>query len=182
VNIQHSSRSDSWRTPRDIITRCKLVLEGIDLDPASDAEANRTVLASAYYTEADDALSLEWRQDCSVFLNPPGGKIGNKSKVALFWQKLMDYRDSGSLKHAIFLAFSIEALQHTQDKGCKPIAEFPFCVPAKRIAFVSADGSDKNAPSHSNMIVYVPGTVDATEEFRQTFQDLGCVLNTRRHP
>lgn len=182
MNIQHSSRSDSWRTPPNVIQLVRDTLGRIDLDPASDLEANKYVGARMFLSEQDNGLTTPWPSDCMVFLNPPGGKIGNKSKTALFWEKLMQYRDAGHLKHAVFLAFSIEALQSTQNKSCKPIAEFPFCVPSKRIAFVAADGSDKNAPSHSNMIVYVPGCIDRTDHFYDTFKSLGNVLNTKRHP
>lgn len=182
MNVQHSSRSDSWRTPKYIVDMCRSVLQTIDLDPASDPHANKIVGASCYYTEYDDALSLCWGSlevPLSVFLNPPGGKIGNQSKVALFWNKLMECRDAGNLTHAIFLAFSIEALQTTQNKGRRPIAEFPLCVPSRRISFVPSDGKIKNQPSHSNMIVYVPGFVDRTPQFRDVFKNLGCVLNAK---
>lgn len=179
MNVQHSSRSDDWYTPQRILELVKQVLGAIDLDPASSCEANLSVEASTYYNEAQDGLTCTWQPGSSVFLNPPGGKVGNKSKAGLFWKKLMEYREAGSLKDAVFLAFSVEALQSTQRKGCPPIAAFPFCVPAKRIAFVPADGSKKTAPSHSNMIVYVPGTVDRTELFARVFSELGEVINVK---
>jgi hypothetical protein len=184
VSVQHSSRSDSWQTPPKILYLAREVLGHIQLDPASSVEANCAVGATRIFTEASDGLTSPWpTHPNTVFLNPPGGKIGNRSKAALFWKRLMDYREAGHLTHAIFLAFSVDALQTTQGKGCKPIAEFPFCVPAKRIAFVhSDDGAVKEAPSHSNMIVYVPGSVDRTEEFSRIFSSLGAVLNTQRHP
>lgn len=182
LNVQHSSRTDGWYTPAKILELARTVLNTINLDPASSEEANEQVKASFFYTEHEDGLSVRWIRDCTVFLNPPGGKVGNKSKAGLFWKKLMEYRDAGHLTDAIFLAFSVEALQSTQGKGCKPIAEFPFCVPAKRIAFMPADGSKKSAPSHSNMIVYVPGSLDRTELFVETFKTLGAVVNTKKHP
>ena len=41
----------------------------IDLDPATSAEANETVLAAEFYTETDDGLKKPWRG--RVWLNPP---------------------------------------------------------------------------------------------------------------
>jgi hypothetical protein len=175
MNIQHSSRTDLWYTPAPIIEMARSVLVTIDFDPASDAAANTAVGARTYRTEENSSLEGSWPDDVSIWLNPPGGKVGNRSKTGLFWERLMAHRTEGKLRHAIFLAFSAEALQNTQGKSCAPIMAFPFCVPAKRIRFVSPDGV-KSAPSHSNVIVYVPGTVDRTDHFMETFWDLGwCV-------
>lgn len=192
MSIQHSSRSDLWYTPDHILDGVRRVLGEIDLDPASDAEANLTVRARRIITKeqdglrcdwGSDGLRCDWGSDCgSIFLNPPGGKIGNQSKTALFWQRLMNYNAMGYISHAIFLAFSLEALQVTQACAGGGIAGFPFCVPKSRIKFKAPDGTVPTAPSHSNMIVYVPGSVDKTELFEHTFAFFGAVLNTRRHP
>lgn len=181
MNIQHSSRSDEWYTPDYIIEKVRSLLGTIDFDPASSTLANAKVQACKFFTKDDDALTTEWLPG-TLFCNPPGGKIKNKSKTALFWEKLMCWRESGNLTHGVFLAFSLEALQTSQGKGCKAIGEFPFCVPKSRIKFVLPNGSIPTAPSHSNVLVYVPGTVDKTEEFYNIFSALGNVINTRRHP
>lgn len=73
-------------TPADIINRAKFVLEGIELDPASDAKANQLIRAERFYsdeyapTRAADCASLQfagfdglaqrWTAR-SVWLNPP---------------------------------------------------------------------------------------------------------------
>jgi hypothetical protein len=88
----------------------------------------------------------------------------------------MEYLGDGDLEHAIFMAFSAEALQNTQGKGEPPIMDFPFCVPAKRIRFVSPAGV-RSSPTHANVIVYVPGTIDRTDLFIKTFSTIGkCKL------
>jgi hypothetical protein len=173
---QHSSRSDSWHTPQDIIDRVHKVLGNIDLDPASDVYANARIGARHFYTREQDGLAVDWIRG-SVFLNPPGGKRGNKSLSALFWKKLMEHRDSRKLTHAIFMAFSIEQLAVTQGYGCIALGEFPLVIPAKRIQFVKLDGSPGGAPSHANCIAYVPGTTDNTPEFLDAFEDLGTFMN-----
>jgi hypothetical protein len=172
MNIQHSSRTDQWGTPPYIVEAVRKVLGTIDLDPASSAKWNQTVGATRFLTEGLE--SWESTEPQNVYLNPPGGKQGNKSLAGLFWQRLMVERDVGLVRHAVFMAFSAEALQNTQGKGCAPIMAFPFCVPSKRLHFVS-DSGKKDAPSHSNVIVYVPGTVDYTELFREVFAPIGCV-------
>ncbi len=171
MNIQHSSATPEWGTPENIIELVRAVLGRIDFDPASSPRWNATVQADKFLTERDDGLSAPWAPG-ALYCNPPGGKIGNHSKTAMFWKRLMSHREEGSLEHAIFMAFSAEALQNTQGKGVLPIMAFPFCVPAKRIRFVSV-GVEKIQPSHSNVIAYVPGTTDKSDLFREVFSRLG---------
>ena len=174
MNIQHSSRSDLWQTPDEIIRLVYLLFPGIELDPASDEKANQRIRANRIITREQDALSMPWEAR-SVYLNPPGGKAGNKSLVGLFWRKLLHEVSEGNVGHALFMAFSAEALQHTQGKGGKSICDYPFCVPSRRIRFVHPVADDKVSPSHSNVICYVPGYVDETASFHEIFSVLGAV-------
>lgn len=172
MNIQHSSRTDQWGTPPHILAAVREVMGSIDLDPASSKRWNESVQATRFLTEGLE--SWESTSPQNIYLNPPGGKLGNKSLACLFWQRLMKERDAGLVKQAVFVAFSAEALQNTQGKNCKPIMDFTFCVPSKRLRFVSEDGK-KNAPSHSNVIVYVPGTEDNSAKFFEVFSKIGAV-------
>src|SRR5258707_14839507 len=122
MNVQHSSRSDRWFTPVDIIERSRRVLGIIDLDPASEPAANERVKATTYYTEHNDGLYHTWSG--SVFCNPPGGKKGKDSLTCLFWKQLMMCVIEGHIDHAIFLCFSVEALQNTRGKSVPSIGEF----------------------------------------------------------
>lgn len=169
-----------WMTPAPFVEAARDVLGGIDLDPASDAEANRIVKARAYCTAKHDGLAQNWR-GC-VFLNPPGGLVSE------FWIKLLDERAAGRVTQAIWIGYSLEQLQTLQGLGCAPPLDFPICVPSRRIAFVEneakraqriariiADGErpdasakkqkaaadcragkpPKDSPSHANYITYL---------------------------
>lgn len=175
MNVQHSSRDDSWQTPSNVMDKVRLVLGEIDLDPASSEQANATIRAKRFFDETSDGLKSYWGLNDAVFLNPPSGKVGSKSKTVLFWRKLMEEIYSGNVGHAIFLAFSIEQMQSSQRKGVPPMLAFPVCVPAKRIAFTDAEGLGRKSPSHSNMILYVPGSIDVTHKFVEHFSSLGFV-------
>ena len=176
MNIQHSSRTDEWGTPLSIIIMCRQVMNCIHYDPASSGKFNKFVEAEQYCTKEQDGLKAVWPSESNIFINPPGGKTGNKSNTTLFWKKLMEHKYTGCLRQAIFLAFSAEALQTTQGKGYPSIGEFTICIPKRRIAFVGEDDT-KQAPSHSNCIAYIPGTIDRTYLFKEVFSDLGIILN-----
>ncbi|MGL5074483.1 MAG: DNA N-6-adenine-methyltransferase [Waterburya sp.] len=177
TNIQLSSRSDEWYTPSYIIDRVHQVIGLPDLDPASSKTANQTIKAKKYFTREDNALlKTHWAdRPVSVFLNPPGGKLGNKSLTAMFWQKLMDLRAEGLLSEAIFMGFSLEHLAVTQ--SCTySVGHFPIVIPAKRIRFVSPQGTF-NSPTHSNVIAYIPGIENNTQAFKNVFGDLGIIMH-----
>lgn len=166
----------NWRTPVDIIERVRHVFGGtIDLDPASDAEAQKTVRATRWIGE--DGTWASWGTG-SVFINPPGGKLFKAARQTLptaFWSRLMREAALGTVTHAIFLAFSLEQLRTTQTPGVPDMLHFPLCIPRKRIAFIDPAGGKKAAPRYANAIVYVPGTIDRRELFAETFGPLGAV-------
>lgn len=187
MNPLHLSLTAEWFTPSDICRSAREVLQGIDLDPASCAEANATVQAARYLTRDQDGLTAPWRvgdDRVSVFINPPGGtrlppapgkKRGSGGMLpSLFWQRLMGFRDGGHLAHAIFVAYSLEQLQQTQIH-VPSMMDFPVCVPRKRIRFSAPAGRKAASPTHANAIVYVPGTVDNSAAFRLYFEKYGKV-------
>jgi hypothetical protein len=185
---QHSSKTDLWYTPIPIVEKVREVLGGkIDLDPASDAFGNSRIKATTYYTENIDGLTKTWSG--RIFLNPPGGKIGNKSRMKLFWQRLMVFRETGHLNDAIFLAFSLEALSTTQEdpeftdpiKPHASMCEFTVCIPRSRIRFDGPDGVSQKSPTHANAIVYVPGRTDVSAYFVKVFSSLGDCMQ-RQYP
>ena len=171
MNIQHSSRTDMWFTPLEIILMVHEVLGTVDFDPASCIEANARIQAKRFLCEEEDGLSKSWGPG-SVFLNPPGGKRKNKSISALFWRKLMEHAESPIFAHGIFMGFSVEQLAVTQKYHKRSMLDFPICIPSDRIAFYSPYG-EKNAPSHSNVIVYIPGASDMTDKFVEVFSKIG---------
>jgi len=179
VNPRHSSATAEHYTPAFIVEAARAVMGGIDLDPASCWAANRTVHAAGIYTAEDDGLSKPWAG--RVFLNPPGGKRDGKSLAKLFWEKLSRDWADGRVTEAVFLAFSVELLQTAQTtKDPPPLPTvFPLCFPARRIAFVGADGKPARGNTHASAIIYLP-CVSARDAriraFVSAFAPIGAVV------
>jgi hypothetical protein len=143
VGGRHSSASNEHFTPPEIVDPGRVALGGvIDLDPASCALANRIVRATRIFTEADDGLSRPWgsvEAPSTVWLNAPGGKTGNDSNQARWWHRLVAEWQSGRVRSAVFVAFSVEFLQVAQSSappgGLTPL-RLPFCVPSARVDYL----------------------------------------------
>ncbi len=183
---RHSCDSPEWYTPSPFVEGAREVMGGIDLDPASHEEANRTVKATRFFTAADDGLKQAWYG--RVFLNPPGGL------VAEFWEHLI----ISGVPEAIWIGYSLEQLQTLQKFVVTPL-HFPICITSKRIAFVENEAKKKarleeidaininrklrgeklrprnekgGSPSHSNYVTYIGPNVQA---FKDVFSKFGVV-------
>lgn len=187
---RHSSDSPEWFTPRPIVDAAREVLGGIDLDPASHAEANRMIRARRFYDERANGLRRPWSG--RVFLNPPGGF------VAEFWHRLIDAWEAREITAAIWIGFSIEQLQTLQGYEVRSPLAFPFCVPDRRIPFVESTAKreirrralleenrgrrreglelkawkEAAAPSHANYVTYIGR---APARFARVFGTIGEV-------
>lgn len=176
---QHSSVSNEHYTPIEIVEAAREVMGGIDLDPATTALVNQRIKAKTFYTKEDDGFSKPWAG--RTFLNPPGGKIGNKSNAALWWDKLVrEYFLGTGVTQAFFVGFTLEIMATSQDSPAW-IGNFPFCIPRKRIAFDKELGDELvvgDSPPHANVLVYLPAyNENRTPEFVELFSKFGqCVV------
>jgi len=64
-----SSGNNDWYTPEEYIEAARVVLKGIDLDPASSEDAQQIVKAKRYYTKEQNGLDHEWTG--TIWMNPP---------------------------------------------------------------------------------------------------------------
>ncbi len=174
MNIQHSSTTQEWGTPPNVLDRVRRVLAGgIDLDPASSWHWNKNVQAERIFTKQDDALKHEWHAE-RLFCNPPGGKVGNKSLTVMFWSKLLQEFAAEHVRHAVFMGFSLECLATTQQCSVGVI-DVTFCVPRRRMKFVNL-GVEKTQPSHANVIALLSGSSTVLNRFVAEFSELGKVI------
>lgn len=182
ANPRHSSAKENRGTPEWIAAASRACLGGIDLDPASSAEANKIIQARHYFTKSNNGLGRMWRinyvaKNLGVFLNPPGGKTNaGQSKVKLWWQKMLAQREGPYFGHGLFLSFSIEACQVTQLDCEYSLLDFPTCFFKRRVDYLEpVTGKPVKGNTHSSCITYVPGSLNETHRFYETFKELGKV-------
>jgi ParB family chromosome partitioning protein len=160
----HSSESKEWYTPRRYIEAVRLVMGGIDLDPASCAEANTIVNATQYHDLSKNGLSLNWYG--RVFLNPPYGKTKNKSNQEIWSAYLLEQYRQRNVTEAILLVNAV-----TDRRWFQKLWAYPVCFTNHRIKFISPNGKF-NQPTHGNCFVYLGGQ---GQKFTEVFSKFGVI-------
>lgn len=138
-DTQKPLKSNEWFTPSRYIEAARLVMGGIDLDPASCEQANRVVQATQYYSQAENGLMQPWFG--RVWLNAPYGRCewhgeGRMSYQSIFAGKLLREYAQGNIEQAVLLS-----LGNPNSKWFQPFFEFPICFKRDRIHFDRPDGS-----------------------------------------
>jgi phage N-6-adenine-methyltransferase len=165
--IPHVSRNtgnNEWYTPLDIILKARLVMDYIDLDPASSHQANRIVQAREYYTVEDNGLEQEWSG--KVWLNPPY----SQPEVALFCDKLVESYNTGEVSEAIVLVNNATETGFVQNmlKSCEAV-----CFIKSRVRFLDETGEPSGAPLQGQILIYFGGN---GSRFVENFSDTGRIL------
>lgn len=165
AHVSNNSGDNEWYTPKNFTDSARLVMESIDVDPASSQIANAVVKAGMYYTASDDGLSKEWTGN--VFLNPPYAQplIDNFSK------KLIQEIQSGNTKQAIVLVNNA-----TETKWFQSMAQLAaaICFPKSRIKFWSPE--KESAPLQGQSFLYFGSN---TQQFISEFKKYGFVAVIR---
>ena len=162
-----SHKSIEYYTPSKFIEAARRVMGGIDLDPASCAEAQKTVMADAYYDKHVDGLSQPWYG--RVWLNPPYSKTGARSNQEIWSQHLVDEYTSRSVTEAVLLVKA--ALGYNWFE--KLWYAWPVCFVKSRLSFTREDGDDSGQSKMGTALLYFG---DNAESFIDVFREFGRVI------
>lgn len=152
-----SAKSDEHNTPKFLIDAARAIMGGIDLDPMSNAIANKTVRAHRIYTKFDNGLSKSWLG--RIWLNPPF------SLADLAVPKLIASYESGDVFEAILLLKSA-----VETKRYQLLYPYPFVELNKRVNYDSPHNKD-GAP-FATVLFYLGSNFP---RFRQIMSDYGRV-------
>lgn len=155
----HESKSNEWYTPGKYIASARAVMGGIDVDPASNDDANKVVGAATYYTKDTNGLAADWPG--RVWLNPPWGGL-----QASFTARLVEQFASGVTTQAIALVNA-----HATDTAWfAPFWNYTLCFTDHRINYEGGNGSGS---THGSVFVYLGA---AASDFVREFDQWGyCV-------
>jgi hypothetical protein len=210
----HSAASVEHYTPPEYVEAARETLGGITLDPASSKRAQSVVKADTYFTAKENGFLRPWygrvflnppggrcdkdghlviiksgaTEGCRVTgacgLPPGHGHVGVTSSAKVWWQKLMREVASLNVTSAIFVGFSLEILQTTQELALGADGEpllsclaYPIAIPRSRVDYYveRPDGTlgPEGQPTHASFFVCVsedPATID---RFWKAFSKFG---------
>lgn len=156
IAYNRNSTTD-WHTPFEYIEAARIVLGGIDLDPASSELANQTVKATEYFTADDNGLNHEWRG--RIWLNPPfaSGLI----------EKFVDKLLASSFEAAIILVDNA-----TETRWFRKLADNSSAIvfTTGRINFFKGGTQEAGSPTRGQAFFYFGS---APDRFFATFQKFG---------
>lgn len=161
-HVTHNSGDNEWYTPRVYVDAARDVLGGIDLDPASNKEANAVVKADTFYTAEDDGLSHEWRG--RVWMNPPYAS----GLVERFIDKLLSEWRSNNIPAAIVLTNNATETRWWQELSEHASA---VCFVKKRIRYWKPGNDGEATGLQGQSIMYLG---DAVARFLKGFGELGA--------
>jgi len=98
--MQNLTGNNEWRTPAKYIEAVKNVLGEIDIDPATNDEAQKFIQAKAHHTIDDSGLNYSWNGRC--FMNPPY----SRDLIPKFADKFVRELECGNITEGIVLVNS----------------------------------------------------------------------------
>ena len=157
-----SSANAECYTPARYVDAAREVLGGIDLDPASCAEANETVRARRFYDARTDGLTQPW--EGRVWCNPPYGREGPK-----FVAKALQEFETGSVPAAVLLlsGYSVDTAWFA------PLWDHVLCFVLGRIRFRGPLLGDEGTPTAASVFVYLGPD---WPRFASVFGELGPIV------
>lgn len=155
-HVANNSGYNEWYTPAEYIEAAREVMGSIDLDPASNELANKTVKAQTFYTAEINGLNKEWFGN--VWLNPPY----SASLVQAFAEKVI----SSNFQQAVILVNNA-----TDTAWFRKLIEKANAIlfTTGRIRFYKMDG-EKGAPLQGQAFIYYG---DRVEKFLEVFSKFG---------
>jgi hypothetical protein len=165
AHVSQNSGENEWYTPVEFIAAARAAMGSIDVDPASNDQAQLWIQADAYFTKERSGLNSPWVGN--VWMNPPY----SQPLIGQFCEKACDEYEWGASTQAVVLVNNGTETRWGQRllETCSAI-----CFPAGRIRFIDQNGEPSGAPLQGQMIVYLG---DAPARFEAAFTQFGVVLN-----
>jgi len=143
-HLTQGTGENEWYTPSEYVDKVKAVMGEIDLDPASEPNANKIVKAKKIYTAKDSGLEKTWAG--RVWLNPPY----SRDLMPAFVEKLISEYLAGHVSEAILVSHNNTETNWFQSLALVSTA---ICFPSTRIKFYR--GKDIASPVNGQVFFYL---------------------------
>lgn len=163
THVSHNSGENQWYTPEEYVEAARKVMGSIDIDPASNAQANEVVKAKVFYSKENDGLTKEWNGN--IWLNPPYAQ----PLISLFSAELVKKIKSKEIKQALVLVNNATETKWFQEMVniCNAI-----CLISGRVRFLDPSGRP-GAPLQGQIVLYFGAKV---VQFTKEFSNFGSIL------
>lgn len=164
AHVAQSTGENEWDTPLEIIQSAKQAMGSIDIDPASNEQANERIQANTFYTDKNNSLDKAWIGN--VWMNPPY----SQPLVVDFCKALIEKYESKEINQACVLVNNATETVWFQNmlKICKCV-----CFPKGRIKFIDKGGNPSGTPLQGQAILYFGQNEN---KFVSEFSKYGLIL------
>ena len=164
-----SQDSEEWYTPEEYIEMARLVMGGIDLDPATSLVAQQWIRATVYYTIDDDGLAQPWLG--RAWVNPPYTKNGEDSKAEIWSSRLLSEYHAGRVTEAILLVNNKAGYKWFENVWDQALA----CFARDLVRFIRPDGSRPGKAKVGSVFFYLGPN---TARFTEVFSKIGRIITS----
>lgn len=145
-HVSNNTGNNEWYTPEEYIEAARMIMGSIDVDPASNDLAQKTVNAAIYYTEKTNGLDKPWVGN--VWINPPY----SSSLIGDFCDKLLNEVACLNTKQAVVLVNNA-----TESQWFRSLIKQASMVgfTKRRVRFIDQNGNPSGSPLQGQAVIYI---------------------------
>ena len=174
-DIPDKEKGNENYTPDYVLESCRKFLGNFDLDPFSNAIANKSVQAKTFWTKDDNALTQDWTAYKKKWVNPPYWKLSKDGCI----DKILFYRAIGEtllLVNSSTSAKWFHKCMNACDAYLHPFKRIPFYNPYRELE--EAQGKRKKSGNEYDQTLFYFG--DRPLEFAEALSNLGNAVQPIR--
>jgi len=163
-HVSQATGESEWNTPPEYIESARKLMGKIDLDPASNKQAQKNIKAEVYYTKEKNGLTKPWAGN--VWMNPPY----SQPLVKDFCNTLVKKYNAGEINQACVLINNATETEFFQNmlKVCTAV-----CFIKGRVKFIDKNGEATGTPLQGQVIIYFG---NESKKFKDLFSKYGEIL------